>query len=120
MQREPAAFLWDVREAALRIHEFVVGLDFEKFAASALVQSAVERQFEIIGEALNQLSKMAPDIASRIPDCKQIIAFRNILIHGYAVLDKTVVWKVIQQHLPLLEEAVQRLLDAEPPPDGVS
>jgi uncharacterized protein with HEPN domain len=82
MQREPAAFLWDVREAALRIHEFVVGLDFEKFAASALVQSAVERQFEIIGEALNQLSKVAPDIASQIPDCKQIIDINRRLHPG--------------------------------------
>ncbi|HTV79151.1 MAG TPA: HepT-like ribonuclease domain-containing protein [Steroidobacteraceae bacterium] len=107
MRREPAAFLWDVHEAALRIHE-------------VLVQSAVERQFEIIGEALNQLSKVSPDIASRIPDCDQIIAFRNILIHGYAVLDIAIVWKVIQQHLPVMEEAVMRLLDAEPPPDVAS
>jgi len=120
MRREPAAFLWDVHEAALRIHEFVIGHDFEKFAASVLVQSAVERQFEIIGEALNQLSKVSPDIASRIPDCDQIIAFRNILIHGYAVLDIAIVWKVIQQHLPVMEEAVMRLLDAEPPPDVAS
>lgn len=94
MRREPAAFLWDVHEAALRIHEFVIGHDFEKFAASVLVQSA--------------------------PDCDQIIAFRNILIHGYAVLDIAIVWKVIQQHLPVMEEAVMRLLDAEPPPDVAS
>lgn len=118
MQREPAAFLWDVHEAALRIREFVAGYDFDKFAASALVQSAVERQFEIIGEALNQLSKVAPEVASRIPDCGKIVAFRNILIHGYAVLDKSVVWKVIQDHLALLEQAVQHLLDDQPPPDA--
>lgn len=120
MQREPAAFLWDVNEAASRIREFVVGHDFETFAASVLVQSAVERQFEVIGEALKQLSKIAPDIASKIPDCGQIIAFRNILIHGYAVLDKAIVWKIIHEHLRALEEAVQRLLDAEPPPTATS
>jgi uncharacterized protein with HEPN domain len=84
------------------------------------VQSAVERQFEVIGEALKQLSKVAPDIASKIPDCGQIIAFRNILIHGYTVLDKAIVWKVVHQHLPALEEAAQHLLDAEPPPDATS
>jgi uncharacterized protein with HEPN domain len=55
-----------------------------------MVQSAVERPFEIIGEALNQLSKIAPDITAKIPDCGQIIAFRNILIHGYAVLETAV------------------------------
>ena len=117
MQREPAAFLWDVHESALRIREFVVGHDFEAFSASVLLQSAIERPFEIIGEALKQLSKVAPDIASKIPDCGQIIAFRNILIHGYAVLDKAIVWKVVHQHLPALEKTVQHLLDAEPPPN---
>jgi uncharacterized protein with HEPN domain len=120
MQREPAAFLWDVNEAAARIREFVVGHNFETFTASVLVQSAVERQFEVIGEALKQLSKVAPDIALKIPDCGQIIAFRNVLIHGYAVLDKAIVWKVIHQHLPALEKTVQHLLDAEPPPNTTS
>jgi uncharacterized protein with HEPN domain len=57
MQREPAAFLWDVHQATLRIREFVAGGDFNTYKGSYLVQSAVERQFEIIGEALNQLSK---------------------------------------------------------------
>jgi uncharacterized protein with HEPN domain len=47
----------------------------------------------MIGEALNQLSKIAPDVTAKIPDCSQIIAFRNILIHGYAVLDKSIVWR---------------------------
>ncbi len=96
MRREPAAYLWDIREAALRIREFVVGYDFAKYTRTELVQSAVERQFEIIGEALSQLAKIAPAVASQIPDYQQIIAFRNILIHGYAVLDQSVVWKVIQ------------------------
>jgi uncharacterized protein with HEPN domain len=91
--------------------------DSDQFSSNAMVQSAVERQFEIIGEALNQLSKIAPDITAKIPDCGQIIAFRNILIHGYAVLDKSIVWKVIEEDLPLLEKTVQQLLDAEPLPD---
>jgi uncharacterized protein with HEPN domain len=117
MQREPAAFLWDVIEAASRIREFVLEHNFETFTASVLVQSAVERQFEIIGEALKQLSKVAPEVASKIPDCGQIIAFRNILIHGYAVLDKAIVWKVIHEHLLALEKTVQHLLDAEPSPN---
>jgi uncharacterized protein with HEPN domain len=76
----------------------------------------VERQFEIIGEALSQLAKVAPAVASQIPDYQQIIAFRNILIHGYAVLDQSVVWRVIQGDLAVLEKAVQELLDAGPPP----
>lgn len=102
MRREPAAFLWDIREAANRIREFVGGLDFDAFAGNALVRSAVERQFEIIGEALNQLSKVAPQATGQIPEARRIIAFRNILIHGYAVLDHQIVWRVIHDHLPPL------------------
>ena len=84
------------------------------------MQSAVERQFEIIGEALNQLSKSAPQVAAQIPDSARIIAFRNILIHGYAVLDQSIVWRVVQEHLPILEAAAQSLLDndASPPTDS--
>ena len=59
------AFLWDVHEATLRIREFVGDHDFNTYQASYLVQSAVERQFEIVGEALNQLSKIAPDLPRR-------------------------------------------------------
>ncbi len=120
MQRDPAAFLWDVHEATQRIREFVADRDFSTYSSTVLVQSAVERQFEIIGEALSQLSKIAPDLASRIPDRRQIIAFRNILIHGYAALDQVVVWRVIQDHLPVLEQAVRSLLDAAEPPDSAS
>jgi uncharacterized protein with HEPN domain len=98
-----------------RQREFLHGYDFPKYSNNVLVQSAVERQFEIIGEALNQLSKVAPDIAAQVPDYRQIIAFRNILIHGYAVLDQVVVWKVVEQNLPQLERAVRRLLDVEDP-----
>jgi len=99
MRRRPEAFLWDIREAAIRIREFVAEVDFAGFSQSALVQAAVERQFEIIGEALNQLSKTAPDVVEKIPDAGRVIAFRNILIHGYAVLDQSIVWNVVQGHL---------------------
>jgi uncharacterized protein with HEPN domain len=78
MQREPAAFLWDVHEATLRIREFVAGHDFNTYKGSYLVQSAVERQFEIIGEALNQLSKVAPELAAK----SQIIS-RSLLSGTY-------------------------------------
>jgi uncharacterized protein with HEPN domain len=62
----------------------------------------VERQFEIVGEALNQLSKVDPDAAARVPDLARIVAFRNILIHGYAVVDNELVWQVLVDRLPSL------------------
>jgi uncharacterized protein with HEPN domain len=54
---------------------------------SALLQSGVERQFEIIGEALGQLAKVDQQLASRITDFQKIVSFRNVLIHGYADVD---------------------------------
>ena len=68
MQRDPRAFLWDVREAALAIQSFTTGMDAAAYAANPMAQAAVERKFEIIGEALNQLSKLDTAVAARIPD----------------------------------------------------
>ncbi len=58
MRRDPRAFLWDVREAALAIQSFTAGMDAAAYAANDMVQSAAERKFEIVGEALNQLAKL--------------------------------------------------------------
>lgn len=110
MQRDARAWLWDVREAAQAIESFVAGMDAGSYAASELVRSAVERKFEVIGEALNQLSKADPALASRIPHLKQIVAFRNVLIHGYAVVNHETVWGVIEHSLPPLRQAVQAIL----------
>ena len=56
MQRDPRAFLWDVKESATQIQTFVDGMDAPAYAANAMAQAAVERKFGIIGEALNQLN----------------------------------------------------------------
>lgn len=111
MQRDPRAFLWDVREAARAIQTFTADMDAAAYAANEMAQSAVERKFEIIGEALNHLAKLDPALAARIPDLPQIVAFRNQLIHGYATVNVTTVWNVVQDALPTLRGAVQGLLD---------
>ena len=111
MQRDPRAFLWDVREAALAIQSFTTGMDAAAYAANPMAQAAVERKFEIIGEALNQLSKLNTAVAARIPDLAQIVAFRNQLIHGYATVNVSTVWNISQTALPALRDAVQGLLD---------
>lgn len=81
------------------------------FVGSELVQAAVERKFEVIGEALSQLAKLDPVLANRIPDLPQIVAFRNQLIHGYATVNPGTVWNIAQQALPVLVASVQQLLD---------
>ncbi|TDD04933.1 DUF86 domain-containing protein [Saccharopolyspora terrae] len=77
-----------------------------------MVRSAVERQFEIIGEALNQLSKADRELAEKTPDLPRIVAFRNILIHGYATVDDALVWQVLTDRLPPLSDVLRKLLEA--------
>lgn len=114
MQRDPRAFLWDVREAAMSIQAFTVGMNAAGYEANAMVQAAVERKFEVIGEALNQLSKTDTALAARIPHLAQIVAFRNQLIHGYATVNVGTVWHIAQSALPGLITSVQGLMDETP------
>lgn len=67
-----------------------------------MLRSAVERQFQIIGEALNRLSKVDPGTADRVPDLARIVAFRNVLVHGYAQIDDALVWEVASTRVPEL------------------
>jgi uncharacterized protein with HEPN domain len=105
MPREAKAYLYDMRQAATLIAEFTAGLDFERYEADAMVRAAVERQFEIIGEALGQLARLEPETASRI------IAFRNILVHGYAGVDDMLVWDMVVTRLSDLRRDVDELLE---------
>lgn len=102
--------------AADAIQGFAQGRDARQYADDALLHSAVERKFEIIGEALGQLAKFDAGLASQVPRLGQIVAFRNLLIHGYAVVNHATVWNVVHDALPELVAALQRLLrEAEGP-----
>lgn len=105
--RDPRAFLWDARQAAGLLQQFLQGRTLEDYLADIMLRSAVERQFEILGEALNRLSRNDPSVAGRIPDLPRLVSFRNILIHGYAIVDDTVVWDAARNQLP----GLLRLLD---------
>jgi uncharacterized protein with HEPN domain len=86
------------------------------YLTNPLVRAAVERKFEIIGEALNRLSKHDPHLAARIPDLAAIVGFRNVLIHGYATVDDARVWQIAETVAPLLEHRLTNLLDELGPP----
>lgn len=117
MPRDPRAYLWDALHGTGLLGEFGAGKSFADYQSDAMLRSAVERQFEIIGEALNQLAKVAPEIAAQIPDLRRIVAFRNILIHGYASVDDALVWQVLTEKRPALERTLRELL-GEPPGDS--
>lgn len=110
MRLEAKKYLYDIQQAAERITEFTAGKCLEDYRADAMIRAAVERQFEIIGEALAQLARLDEALALRITEHHRIVAFRNILIHGYADVDDRVVWDVIETKLPVLRREVGELL----------
>ena len=110
MGRGPRALLADVLDATRSIERFRQGLDLAAFRADDLVRSGVERKLEIVGEALDRLSRDHPELASQIPDIGRIIGFRNVLAHGYDVVDDEVVWDAVTTDLPELTASVEALL----------
>jgi len=117
MERDPRAYLWDAREAADAIAAFAQGRTLDDYLADRMLRSAIERQFEIIGEALRQLEKIAPHLARELPELRQAVAFRNILIHGYTSINDQTVWRTVRESLPALRAGIAALLD-RPPRDG--
>lgn len=83
MKRDPRVPLADVARAGADIQRFTKGMERESFLQDGVTQAAVERKFEIIGEALNRLRQAHPELAARISDLRRIIGFRNVLAHGY-------------------------------------
>ena len=110
MQLEVRKYLFDVQRALDALHEFIGSKGFRDYAGDAMLRAATERQFEIIGEALAQPAKRDPAVAAGITDYRQIIAFRNILIHGYAEIDDRLVWDIVETKLPKLRADVGDLL----------
>lgn len=110
MHARSPKLLEDIRDAAAFIGEATQGCTLGQFSANRLLRQAVERNFEIIGEAVKRLAQVDPPCAARIAQYPQIIAFRNVLIHGYDLVDHALVWSTVQTQLPALLQDVQALL----------
>lgn len=111
MARDPRTLLFDAIEAGRRITRFVAGKTFGNYSQDELLRAGVERQFEIMGEALNRLRRLDAKLLDSVREHEKVIAFRNLLIHGYAEIDHAVVWSVVIEKLPLLMQDMDRLLD---------
>ena len=117
MAHDPRAFLWDAADVAAAVATFIAGRTQADYLADRLLRSAVERQCEIVGEALNRLARAAPELAARIPDLSRAVAFRNLLIHGYATVDDATVWRPVTEDFSVLAShiaALQQELDHAP------
>lgn len=104
-------YLDDIRDAAQFVIDLVHGRTLDDYRRDRVLRQTVERNFEIIGEAMNRIAKLDPETAARVGNYPRIIAFRNVLTHGYDMIEDDRVWSVIQNELPALREQVERLLN---------
>jgi|SRR3974390_656282 len=110
MQLESKKYLDDIAHACRLALQFVAGKDLSDYVSDEMLRSAVERQLQTAGEALVQLQKIDPTVAVRISERDKIIAFRNVLVHGYSNIDDRIVWGVLETKLPLLLREAESLL----------
>lgn len=111
MRLEVRKYLYDIHRAAGLLRTFTDGKALADYMNDVMLRSAVERQFAIIGEAMANLAKIDQGTAIRISHHQRIIAFRNVLIHGYADIDDRLVWDVLETDLSTLIREVVVLLN---------
>jgi len=111
MPHDPEKYLADILGSCGFLAEFTAGRTADDYARDRAFRSAVERELQIIGEAVMQLNRIAPQVAARISDHRNIIGFRHVLVHGYDSLHPATVWNVIEHKLPVVTHEVRVLLD---------
>ncbi len=103
--------MFDVQLACQALLQFTLDRSLDDYQADVLLRSGVERQLEIIGEALNQALKVDATVVKKITGIRQIINLRNVIIHGYADIENETIWGIVQNNVPGLHEQVRKLLD---------
>jgi len=105
---EEQKLLTDILNSVLSIDDHLEGRrDFKEYISNKTKKRAVERELEIIGEAVNKLLKIKPTVSTSYT--RQIVDLRNRVIHSYDNVDHTVIWSVIMNHLPTLKSEVEAL-----------
>jgi uncharacterized protein with HEPN domain len=113
MRFDTLGMLVDIRDSARFIAEDTAGATYEEFMSNRQMRQLVERTFTIIGEAVNRLRRRDPDTAAQIGAIPQIVAMRNVITHGYDVIDYAKVWSAVHETLPVLRGQIETLLPAE-------
>ena len=102
-------YLFDIKESIISIENFLgEKRDFNVYMGNKMLRRAIEREFEIIGEAMSKINKI--DSKIKITSKNQIIGMRNRVIHGYDKIDNGIIWGTIVRHLPVLKNEIYYLL----------
>ncbi len=110
MDRKLCKYLEDVRSSILEIEMFMADRpkEYATFCNDTLFRRGVERNIEIMGEAMNQILKLNPDVP--ITAARKVVDTRNFVIHAYDSLKPDILWGIVVNHLPLLKLEVESLL----------
>jgi len=108
---EPQKYLYDMLSSCEFLLEFTRNRTVDDYTSDRGFRSALERELQIIGEALIQLEKAAPAVAAQIPEYQNIIGFRHVLVHGYDSLDPETIWNVVETRLEGLRQKTKSLLE---------
>jgi uncharacterized protein with HEPN domain len=110
MDNDIKAWLYDILNAIMEIESFFGDgtKEFSKYQSDLKTKRAVERNIEIIGEALNRILKRDETIV--ISNSRKIVDTRNRIIHGYDSVSDDVIWGIVIRHLPILQAEIQTLL----------
>lgn len=111
MTNEVKKLLFDILTACDEISTFIAGKTGNDYLSERLLRRAVERDLEIVGEAMSQLREIDPNTTNRIPNAPRIIAMRHRLIHAYGQVNDEIVWDTVENNIPDLRQVVQQLLD---------
>jgi uncharacterized protein with HEPN domain len=109
MSIDEKKLLTDIPNSIISTNEHLEGRrDFSEYKTNKTKRRAVERELEIIGEAVSKLLKINPSIG--ISYARQIVDLRNKVIHAYDNVNNVVIWNVIMNHIPLLQKESEQLL----------
>jgi len=108
-----AAYLWDMMDAARKVVDFTQGITFAEYLENQMLQYAVERAIEIIGEAANRISPTFHQAHPEVP-WRKIVGQRNVLAHEYGDVDPSFMWDLAQQHIPALARQLEELVPPRP------